>query len=174
MELAVFAVFALIAVVGAVATISWRNPIRSALSLVICLFGLAGIYVTLYAHFLAAMQILVYAGAIMVLFAFAIMMLGAEALEREAKGFPWLQVLSGVVIALLVGKFVKALWSSPPLAGEQALVDGETFGTVSGIAQVMMKQFLLPFELISVLLLVAVVVAVMVGKNRFFREEEKR
>jgi len=175
MELAVFIVFAAIALAGATATVVWRSPIRSALSLIVCLFGLAGLYVTLYAHFLAAMQVLVYAGAIMVLFAFAIMMLGSEPPKENRFRFPWLQLLSGAVVALLVGKFVKALLNSAPSHGlVQAPLDGEAFGSVSGVADVMLRQFLMPFELISVLLLVAVVVAVVVAKNRFFREVEKK
>lgn len=175
MELAVFVIFAVIALVGALATVTWKSPIRAALSLVVCLFGLAGLYVTLWAHFMAAMQILVYAGAIMVLFAFAIMMLGPEPLEERKPGVPWLQILSGTVVVLLVGKFVKALLNTAPGHGVvSAAVDAESFGSVSGVANVMLRQFLMPFELISILLLVAIVVAVVVGKNRFFREVEKR
>lgn len=174
MELAVFAVFALLTLAGALATVIWRSPIRAALSLIVCLFGLAGLYVTLYAHFLAAMQVLVYAGAIMVLFAFAIMMLGAGPLDEKRSRVPWLQILSGTVVALLLGKVVKALLNAAPSHGTaQAVLDGDSFGSVGAVADVMLKQFLMPFELISVLLLVAVVVAVVVAKNRFFREVEK-
>ncbi len=174
MDFIVFAVLSAAAIVAGLATIAWKNPIRSALSLIICLFALAGVYVTLYAHFIAAMQVLVYAGAIMVLFVFVIMLLNLQEGKLAEAKVTIVSVLSGVVVLLLVGKFYRVLSTfgsngGPMVPGKGI---GPEFGTVSPIGEMLFKQFLLPFELVSVLLLIAVVGAVVIARRRFWREGE--
>ncbi|MBM4355034.1 MAG: NADH-quinone oxidoreductase subunit J [Deltaproteobacteria bacterium] len=169
MEPILFAVLAAVALVAAVATIAWRNPLRSAFSLIVCLFALAGMFVTLFAHFLAAMQILVYAGAIMVLFVFVIMLLDLSGHGSELK-LRILPVLGSLAVLAVAGKFAKTVLSTHPLVTDVPPAVPDSFGTVPGVAELLLGQFLLPFELVSLLLLVAVVGAVVVARRRFWRE----
>lgn len=173
MEFIVFTALGALAIVAAVGTIALGNPIRAALSLIVCLFALAGIYVTLYAHFLAAMQMLVYAGAIMVLFVFVIMLLNLGPAQLKEARITVMSVLSGVVVLLLCAKFGRLVLhggaqAGPLVPGSPA---GPEFGTVGPIGEMLFKQFLMPFELASILLLVAVVGAVVVARKRFWRED---
>lgn len=172
MELAVFAFLALLSLAFAVSTIAWKNPLRCAFSLILCLFSLAGVYVMLYAHFLAAMQVLVYAGAIMVLFVFVIMLLNLTPGQLGTRKVTLLSVLGGIVVLMVAGKFAKVIWFAPPIGGAQAVPAGVDFGGVGRIGELLFKQFLLPFELASVLLLVAVVGAVVLARRRFWGEEK--
>ena len=174
MDFIVFALLAAVTIVAALATIAWRNPIRSALSLIVCLFATSGIYVTLYAHFMAAMQVLVYAGAVMVLFVFVIMLLNLGKGKLAEAKVTIISVLSGVVVLLLVGKFYRVLSGlgsdgGPLVAGKGI---GPEFGTIGPVGEMLFKQFLLPFELTGLLLLVAVVGAVIIARKRFWREGE--
>jgi len=170
MELVVFMVLAAVAVAAAVATIAWSSPLRSAFSLLVCLFSLAAVYVTLYAHFLAVMQILVYAGSVMVLFIFVIMLLDLRTVSGQAR-ITVLSLLSGFVLLVIAGKFARVIISAPPGADMADRGTGADFGTIGAVADVLFKQFMTPFELTSLLLLVAVVGAVVVARRRFWREE---
>jgi NADH-quinone oxidoreductase subunit J len=169
MEQVIFAILAAVALVAALATIAWRSPLRSAFSLIVCLFSLAGIFVTLLAHFLAAMQLLVYAGAIMVLFVFVIMLLDLSERAADVK-LTLLPVLGVLAVLAVAGKFAKTVLSSHPLVGGVPPSVPDSFGTIPGVADLLLGQFLLPFELISLLLLVAVVGAVVIARRRFWRE----
>ncbi len=169
MELILFVLLAATALVGAVLTIAWKNPLRGAFSLLVCLFALAGIYVTLYAHFLAAMQLLVYAGAIMVLFVFVIMLLNLSPDEMGERKVSILGVLSGLAALLVFGKFAKVLWTWQPGIQSTGAPFGDDFGSIGAVAQLLFRQFLMPFELASILLLVAVVGAVVIARRRFWR-----
>ena len=165
METAFFFVLAFVAVVSAALVVLFRNPVYSALSLVATFFALAGLYVLLHAHFLAAVQVIVYAGAIMVLFLFVIMLLNLghpEALER-----PTGKVRRAVVI-LLMAVLVAQLGF---LAGQQfgvlpALSEG-TLSTdnVRHIGRLLYTDYLFPFEVVSVILLVALVGVIVLVKR---------
>jgi NADH-quinone oxidoreductase subunit J len=137
----------------------------AAMNLVAAFFFLAGIYVLLAAHLIAFMQILVYAGAVMVLFLFVIMLLslGDEHLLKERKSaMQYLGVLGGVgVLAVLVAAIARAGEGMAPLR----VPDG-AFGTVKAVGNVLFTEYLLPFEATSLLLLVAIVGAVVVAKER--------
>ena len=160
-----------IAILGALLCITGRNPVMSALSLVVVLFALAGIYVLFDAHFIAIMQIIVYAGAIMVLFLFVIMLLnvGRPGGATDVKGTIgkfWAVLLGGALIAELV-----ALW--PLLPGESFRLPAGTMaelsaqrGAVGLIADPLFRAYLVPFEITSVLLLAAVVGAVVLAKRK--------
>ncbi len=171
MEMAFFAVLAAITLGGGTLTIVWQSPLRSALSLLLALVGLAGLYVTLLGHFLAAMQVLVYAGAIMVLFVFAILLLDLSRLKRTEASVTALAMVSGLVVLFLFGKFAKVLMSVRPGIHTTGAPLPEDFGTVSAVGETLFRQFLMPFEMVSLLLLVAVVVAVVVARKRFWREQ---
>jgi NADH-quinone oxidoreductase subunit J len=158
-----FIVFGLICVAGAINLLAQRHPINSALSLVVVMSSLALIYLLLGAEFVAAIQVIVYAGAIMVLFVFVIMLLNAGAEERTR----------GSRIALLVG--VPGVIVLASVIGWTLINRGHEFGKVSisatnfgdthNIAGLLFKNFLLPFELTSVLILIAIMGAVVLGRR---------
>ena len=156
-----FYVFAVLTVVSACGVIFARSPIYSAMSLVGTFFCLAGIYVLLLAHTIAVFQVLVYAGAIMVLFLFVIMLLSLG--EPGAGEKFTVSRLVGVVtaIGLCVG-LVSASWNFVPIGADPPA----SFGTLQSIGAQLYTQWLAPFEAVSLLLLVAMVGAVVVAKSR--------
>jgi NADH-quinone oxidoreductase subunit J len=159
----VFWVFAIPLIVSALGVVVARNPVNAAMSLVAAFFFLAGIYVLLTAHLLAFLQVLVYAGAIMVLFLFVIMLLttGDEAFARARVKL--MQVAGACGAAGLVAVIVVAVRELGPLTMPRVAPD---FGTVKAVGRLLYTQYLLPFEATSLLLLVAIVGAVVVAKHR--------
>lgn len=141
-----------------------RNPVTSAMFLVLTIFWLAGLFVLLEAFFLAAVQILVYAGAVMVLFLFVIMLLDlkSEELLKARK----LALAGGLIaVASIVGIFLKSLQSlySSPVGGGSAAAHFE--GTTVDLGKALFQQYVLPFEIVSLLLLVAMVGVVLLSKK---------
>ncbi len=160
MSLIFFYIFATFSVVSALLVISFRNTLSCAIALVATLFSVACLFALLGAHFLAAMQVLVYAGAVMVLFIFVIMLLnlGREQLLKIHMSF--LGVVGilcgtylGVFLALRLGTLSKPF---PELTPSQV----SDYGTVHGVGQLLFGDYLIPFELTSFLLLVAIVGAI--------------
>ena len=164
-ETVLFFVFAVPLLLTAMGVIVAKSPVYAAMNLVAAFFFLAGIYVLLVAHLIAFMQILVYAGAVMVLFLFVIMLLslGNEHLEKEPRRAVQLFGVLGVLalFAVIVGAVAQV-----PDAEMGALANPATFGTVRAVGQKIFTDFLLPFEATSLLLLVAIVGAVVVAKER--------
>ncbi len=165
MEKALFIILAVVAVASALNILLQRNPLYSALSLIGTLASLSALYITLRAHFIAAIQIIVYAGAIMVLFVFVIMLLNAPKDQPHVdkqKGLRYLAIpFAGVLIAeaFYVIRSVQSI-SMPPL------VDGErAVGTTWSIGTGLFTNYLLPFEVTSVLILMAVVGAMVLAKR---------
>ncbi len=162
-EIVVFWIFAVPLIVTALGVVTARNPVNAAVSLVGAFFFLAGLYVLLVAHLLAFLQVLVYAGAIMVLFLFVIMLL-TTADDQFAPARMKLMQFAGIagaagVVAVVVTA-VSRLGTLPmPIVGPQ-------FGTVKAVGRLLFTQYLLPFEATSLLLLVAIVGAVVVAKQR--------
>jgi NADH-quinone oxidoreductase subunit J len=152
-----FLILATIAVVAALAMITSRNAVHAALFLVINFGVIATFYLVLNAPFLAMVQIAVYAGAIMVLFLFVIMLLGAERLGRESKLRWQLPLAVGLTLLLLIegGYLIFVRLDNPPSPTE-ALTDSSPLA----IGELLFDSYLLPFEVTSVLLLVALVGAV--------------
>lgn len=172
MEQIVFWVLALGALLSGAAVVLppfGRNPLHAALSLVVCLFFLAGLFLTLSASFLAAMQVLVYAGAIMVLFVFVVMMLNLSSSERSPFQVSLIKIGAGLSTLFIVGKLAKTFWLSAGSAAPASLEGHQGFGSIGNVAEILFRQFLLPFELTSLLLLVAVVAAVIVARNKIGR-----
>ena len=162
LEQVVFWALAVFVTFFAIFTITRRNPVTAVMSLVATFFGLAGLYATLSAHFLAVLQVLVYAGAIMVLFIFVVMILNREEVAMLAlRPMRLLGVAAGIyllaVFWFVVSKGV-ATDAAPPVVPE-------TFGTVASIGNILFRQFLYPFEAISLLLLVAIVGGVVVSRS---------
>ena len=163
-EKVLFFVFAVPLVATALGVLLARNPVYAAMNLVAAFFFMAGIYVLLTAHLIAFMQILVYAGAVMVLFLFVIMLLslGDEHLVRgpSKRAIQWVGVFGAVALAGVIGVAVSRVTD----AGAASVDAG--FGTVKAVGRVLFTEFLLPFEATSLLLLVAIVGAVVVAKER--------
>lgn len=162
MSIPLFLVMALLTVGAALLVVVHRSPVYSALGLVTTLFLLAVLFVGLDAHLVAVLQIIVYAGAIVVLFLFVIMLLNLQVEERVA-GTP---VLAGIAVVgglVLGGLVLGALHRAPALT--LPAVD-PAFGGTEALARRLFTHYLLPFELTSVLLLVAIVGAVVIGKRR--------
>jgi len=158
-----FIFFGMICVAGAVNLLAQRHPINSALSLVVVMCSLALIYLLLGAEFVAAIQIIVYAGAIMVLFVFVIMLLNAGAEERSrGSRIALLMGIPGVVtLTLLVGWIM--INRNHELGG--IIISPTNFGATNNIANLLFRDFLLPFEVTSVLILIAIMGAVVLGRR---------
>jgi NADH-quinone oxidoreductase subunit J len=157
-EQVVFWLLSAMTVFFAFFTMTRRNPVTAVMSLVATFFCLAGIYATLSAHFLAIIQILVYAGAIMVLFIFVVMILNREEVSPMVVRPVRLVALLGAVYLLV--KFIHvADTGTAPMANVP-----ESFGTVANIGDLLFRDFLWPFEAISLLLLVAIVGGVVISR----------
>jgi NADH-quinone oxidoreductase subunit J len=158
-EQIVFWLLSALTVFFAVFTMTRRNPVTAVMSLVATFFCLASIYATLSAHFLAIIQILVYAGAIMVLFIFVVMILNREEVAPVLIRPMRLLGLAGGVYLLVKFCYV----ADVGLPAAHAIPD--TFGTVASIGDMLFREFLYPFEAISLLLLVAIVGGVVVSRS---------
>jgi NADH-quinone oxidoreductase subunit J len=168
-ETVVFAVAALAILAGAFGVVRCRNPVHSALMLVMTLFGVAVLFVAQGAHFLAAVQVIVYAGAIVVLFLFVIMLLGVDTAEnlsteplagqRPAAGV--FAVASVSLLALLGIRAVQVSTGARSVAG--SLSDGRS--NVEVLAEALFTDYLFAFEVTSVLLVIAVVGAVVMARR---------
>src|ERR1700760_380569 len=163
MHLILFSVFGLVCVAGALNLLIQRHPISSALSLIVVMGALAVEYLLLGAEFVAAIQVIVYAGAIMVLFVFVIMLLNAGVEERTARGsrVAYLFGLPGVVLGGVVVAWV--LISRDPASEKIAL--GQLYGPGDAIGRLLFRPYLLPFEITSVLVLIAIMGAVVLARR---------
>ena len=137
-----------------------RSPVTSAMFLVLTIVSLAGLFVLLHAFFLAAVQVLVYAGAVMVLFLFVIMLLDLK--EEARRKFKAFGVVTGLVsVGALAALALKTIWTSGVGQG----LDPQTEGATRSLGGMLFTQYLLPFEIVSVLLLVAMVGVVLLSKK---------
>jgi len=154
--------FALLVIFGALMTIIQKNDVGAVMSLVATFFGLAAIYAALSAHFLAVIQVLVYAGAIMVLFIFVVMILNREEVAPLAlRPMRLLGVAAGVYLTVT---FTQVVLNDYPMNRAPVAVS-ETYGTVASVGDMLFREFLYPFEAISLLLLVAIVGGVVVSRS---------
>ncbi len=158
-----FWIVALFALVGALVVVLHRNPVYSALGLVLTLFQVAVLFALLDAPLLALLQVMVYAGAIVVLFLFVIMLLSLEPEKRLAAPFP--VAVAGLVLAATLG-FGLVVSGTLPLRSGVPLRLPADFGSPESLATNLFTKHQLPFELTSVLLLVAVVGAVVLARRR--------
>lgn len=167
-EAIVFGISAVIILAGAVGVIVNRNPVHSALSLLATLFGVAVLFVAEGANFLAAVQVIVYAGAIVVLFVFVIMLLGVDQLE-DLRIDPLVgQRPAGVLGGLLLGAGLLYVVLASTITGATAATSRFVKGTpdVNQIARLLFTDYLFAFEITSVLLVIAVVGAVLLARRR--------
>lgn len=162
MELLVFLIFAFLALASALVVVAHKNPVYSTMGLVVTLFSVAVLFVMLGAPFIGVLQVLVYAGAIVVLFLFVIMLLNVGREESQIGGQKAqlaASVLGAVVFGGLVILALTSLQGAPPAGLSPEYV------SLKNLARVLFREFLLPFEIIGLLLLVAVIGATVVARR---------
>ena len=136
------------------------NPVTSAMFLVLTIISMAGLFVLLHAFFLAAVQVLVYAGAVMVLFLFVIMLLDLK--EEQRRSFNTFSLVTGLAAVGAIGALVvTTVWQPAQFAGLQPAVEGAT----RDLGKLLFTRYLLPFEIVSLLLLVAMVGVILLSKK---------
>jgi NADH-quinone oxidoreductase subunit J len=165
MEQVVFFYFASVIAAAAMLVVALRNPIYSALSLLIMFFHVAGLYVTLHAEFLAAVQIIVYAGAILVLYLFVVMLLSLKQDERYHRQWPMAAFvgLSLIVEAIILTAMTHRTTPPAPI---------EHLGNTEAIGDVLYTTYLFPFEVASLILLVAMIGAILLAKRELLETSE--
>ncbi len=171
MEMLLFWPLAVIALGASISMITQRNPVYSALFLILTLLCLAGLFLLLHAHFLAVIQIIVYAGAIMVLFLFVIMLLDIRRAEVTLSRVRLQKTLGAILVALALLLIVKTTWvlgsgavgEMPALKDASAIPD---FGTAPALGRALFSSYVLPLELAAVLLFVALIGAIVLSKHR--------
>ena len=160
MHLALFLIFGAVCVAGAINLLVQTHPIQSALSLIVVMASLAAEYLLLGAEFVAAVQVIVYAGAIMVLFVFVIMLLNAGAEERSEGSH--IAVFMGLPALLLLG--VLLTWTVTRHSTHHVGL-GSLLGDPPTIGRLLFREYLLPFEITSLLILIAIMGAVVLASK---------
>ncbi len=170
---AYFWICAALAVIGAVAAVAAKNPIRGAMGLLLMILSVAGLFLALHAQFLAAIQLIVYAGAIVVLFLFVIMLIGpAASTPPDKRGLPsrivgaGIFALSGIGAMVLLVRSALAAAAAAPDAGTAPPLPPSDFGGIDTLGRVLFTHGLVPFELSSALLMVAIIGAVAVARGK--------
>ncbi len=161
MERALFLIFALTAIVAAFNILLRRHPLHSALALLVVLGALTGLYILLGAYFLAMIQVVIYAGAVLVLFLFVIMLLNIRAEEARLERRPFFRWLA-VPFALLLGAetfyLVRTFEENPSPSGT-------SIGVTEAVGRELFTTYLLPFEVTSIVLLIAILGAVVLARR---------
>ena len=161
--LILFCVLAAITLSTAFLTVFSRNPIHSAMYLVICFFSVAGHYLLLNAQFLAIVHIIVYSGAIMILFLFTIMLMNLNKENEVHK--PRITRLGAIVSFCLVCLILIAIFiNSKPIAGDY-IATGEDYQSIKVLGKILLNEYMVPFEFASILLLVAMIGTVLLSKK---------
>jgi NADH-quinone oxidoreductase subunit J len=175
---ALFIICALLALLSAIGTIAVKSPIRAAMSLLVHIVSLSGLFLTLHAHLLAILQVLVYAGAVVVLFVFVIMMIGPNVADTPTTRGLVTKAAASAVMALmtfgLVAAFAMAAPQRPEITacegGQANTTDCKQFGGVAAFSHDLYGAEAVPFELMSVLLTVAIIGAIAVARGRSAEE----
>ncbi len=163
-----FFVFGIIAAVTAVIMITRRNPVISALFLVLNFAALAGLYLTLNAQFIAVTQVIVYAGAIMVLFLFVLMLLRPENEKRFMELNPKIKIFSMIVALVVFIQLVYLIFFSNPSSNiTPDLTKSVQAGTIESIGKELFTNYIVPFEAAGYLLLAATIGALVLAKKKF-------
>ena len=156
----VFAALTLLCGVLVIANPFSRNPVTSAMFLVLTIISMAGLFVLLHAFFLAAVQILVYAGAVIVLFLFVIMLLDLK--EEQRRRIKKFGIVAGLIsVGTIVAIFLKSLHATNLNAHASPVTEGDT----ASLGKLLFTQYVLPFEVVSVLLLVAMIGVILLSKK---------
>jgi NADH-quinone oxidoreductase subunit J len=158
-ELALFVVISATVLVSAVAVVAARNLVRAAFWLLPCFLGVAGIFVLLGAHFLAAIQVLIYAGAIMLLLLFVLMLtrdVGGAIAAPNNRQAGWAIIAAGVLAAVTIGVVSRYQWQVGAVRAR---------ASTAAVGEALLRTYLLPFEIASVLLLAAMVGAIVIARS---------
>ncbi|AFL67724.1 NADH-quinone oxidoreductase subunit J family protein [Sulfurospirillum barnesii] len=162
----IFIILSVFAIGGALGMVLFHQPVHGALSLILTIIALAGLFALLSASFLFMVQIIVYAGAIITLLIFIIMFLNVKEANLPKEPYKNITLFLGSLALLPLNFLILRAFSKLPLAQQNVLVEG--FGDIQPLGMELFEKWLLPFELISVLLLVALIGAVVLGR----KEEE--
>ncbi len=168
LEWAFFAIAALLSLGGAIATVAAQRPIRSAMGLLMTILGICGCYLLLHAEFLATIQLIVYAGAVVILFIFVVMLLGTAATSPSDGKPSFTRYLSaGVFLACVLGVGGLMLRVTSAQTRKTAIPTADaSYGTIEKVGHELFTDKVIPFELTGALLLVAVVGALAVGRGK--------
>ncbi len=172
-----FLLFAGLTVISAVGVISFRNVIYCTFSLLLCLFNVACLYILLGAEFLAAVQILIYAGAVMILFIFSLMLIDLSKINSDEQFHRQRKWVIGGGVILAVEMIVFILPRSKFLAGVSSNLTASNAiweNNTVAIGEVLFTDHLLPFEIASIVLLVAMIATVVLGKHKISVKELKK
>ena len=157
-----FYIFAALTVIGSIVVVSHKNPVASAIAMVLTFFFTAFLFILLRAQFIAAIQVLVYAGAIIVLFLFTVMFLNIKEKALQFDSMNITKKLTFLIIIIAVtGYFASKLTINMVPASEVS----ESFGTVESVGRTLFTDFLLPFELTSVLIITAIIGVVSIARR---------
>ena len=158
-----FLIFAIIAVGSAVAVVSFRNPVHSVISLLVCFIQMAALFVMLRSPFLAAVQIFVYVGAVLVLFLFVIMMIDIRkaSMERFVPGGHFWPVAILIVLVIEMVIIISKSKLEAVLVASPLRLDG----SVKEMGEALFSKYILPFEVVSFILLVALLGAIVLGRK---------
>jgi NADH-quinone oxidoreductase subunit J len=169
-----FFYFGTVIVLTAILVVALRNPVYSVLSLLIMFFHVAGLFVTLHAEFLAAVQIIVYAGAILVLYLFVVMLLNVQQDESYQRQF-WLGIgLGALALAEVIYLVSAARGTAPPVLRPIPNIGlAPDAGNTEMVGGLLYTQYLFPFELASLILLVAMIGAIILGKKNLLEPKER-
>lgn len=159
-----FIVFAILAVLGAVGLVLFRHPMNGAMSFIVTLISLAGLYALLSAKLIFALQLIVYAGAIMSLIVFIIMFLNIQPGDLPREETKFLYILGGAIVVFPIGLLLAKIVNSLPEHSAEIL--GNNFGGVKEVGLLLFRDWLVPFEIVSILLLVSLVGAVILAGKR--------
>jgi NADH-quinone oxidoreductase subunit J len=153
-----------LALFSALMVITNRNPVYSVLWLIVTFFAISGHYILMNAQFLAIVNIIVYAGAIMVLFLFVIMLMNLNR-ETEPQKNRWIKIAGAISGGCLLLVLVAALKDAGDMEGQRALVNAGNIGLIKNLGKQLFTTYVVPFEISSVLFLSAMVGAVVIGKK---------
>jgi NADH-quinone oxidoreductase subunit J len=175
-DVIVFAASAVVILMGSVGVVTSSNPVHAALSLVMTLFGVAVLFIEQEADFLAAVQIIVYAGAIVVLFLFVIMLLGVDRPDRLEEPLSFQRPVALAIGALVLAEVLFLAghrWATGAKTGRGVGIKGGAFGSnIERVARVLFTTFLWPFEITAALLVIAVVGAVVLARRSGQRPDD--
>jgi NADH-quinone oxidoreductase subunit J len=167
-EIILFIILALVAAVSSVMMITRPNPIISAVFLVLNFFAIAGLYLLLNAQFIAVVQVIVYAGAIMILFLFVLMLLNTEAEHKlfvDKKGIKFFAVLVSVFVFIQIAYLI--FFGKPSRNLTASEISSIKIGTIQAVGQQLYTNYILPFEVAGFLLLAATIGALVLAKKKF-------
>lgn len=162
MQAVLFYILATLSVLGGLLMVSLKNPLSGAFALILSLCSLAGLFAMLHAEFVFILQVLVYAGAIMVLIIFTIMLLNLKKEELQEAPVGWMRLLLTATLCALAAFGAIQVFGDVSLAPVEVTTN---FGNMDGVGRLMFSAFVYPFEVISLILLVAVVGVVLLAKK---------